>query len=160
MSYPDEPACWSWPIPTGTRDDELARLFAINDALPYDSDDRGSHDAIEMMLGDWDYYRFGEFHSGQCAMCGRVLRLGGLVEDHDHWTGLVRGLLCRSCNRQESVPGRAAQFAPYRQRNPATILECRRYYEGVTWPYGWWKNERLARHLTGNPNWTRESAGG
>lgn len=150
----NEPACWSWPVPAHTREEELARLFALNDALPYDSDDRMDHETIELLTEDWARYLFDAFHADRCAMCGRVPRVGGLVEDHDHWTGLVRGWLCRSCNRQESVSGRAAQFEPYWRRNPATILGFRRYYEGVTWPYGWWENLAWARHLTGNPNWT------
>jgi hypothetical protein len=40
---------------------------------------------------------------GRCAMC----QVGdwfdnGLVMDHDHNTGLIRGLLCRGCNTSES----------------------------------------------------------
>ena len=40
-----------------------------------------------------------DFQDGRCAMCG--MGRTNLVEDHDHTTGLVRGLLCRSCNASE-----------------------------------------------------------
>lgn len=39
--------------------------------------------------------------SGQCACCGENYPgwgKNGLVVDHDHRTGVVRGLLCRTCN--------------------------------------------------------------
>lgn len=39
---------------------------------------------------------------GKCPVCGRVFSksvVGCL--DHDHKTGLIRGVLCRACNRLE-----------------------------------------------------------
>lgn len=39
---------------------------------------------------------------GRCAMCQVTDFFDNrLVEDHDHESGLVRGLLCRSCNTSE-----------------------------------------------------------
>jgi hypothetical protein len=35
---------------------------------------------------------------GRCALCGAG---GRLVADHDHDTGLLRGMLCRRCNIRE-----------------------------------------------------------
>lgn len=39
--------------------------------------------------------------SGSCRICGEVLSLdakGGFATDHNHATGTVRGLLCKTCN--------------------------------------------------------------
>lgn len=148
------PACWSWAIPTRTREEEVEYLVAQN-ALLTNPDDRLDRGSIEMLVEDWSYHRLTVFHSDRCAVCGRTTGLGGLVDDHDHWTGLIRGLLCRSCNRREPYPQYAELFDLYRERPPTVILGVRRYYEGVTWPYGWWENEAWARLLTGNPEWTR-----
>jgi Recombination endonuclease VII len=37
---------------------------------------------------------------GRCAICCRQPRTRQLVIDHDHKTGLVRGLLCHRCNHE------------------------------------------------------------
>lgn len=39
-----------------------------------------------------------EMQQGRCAVCPSE---GPLIVDHDHETGLVRGLLCRGCNSRE-----------------------------------------------------------
>ena len=39
-----------------------------------------------------------EIQEGACALCPAT---GRLVIDHDHKTGLIRGLLCKSCNDRE-----------------------------------------------------------
>lgn len=49
---------------------------------------------------------------GLCCLCGeRIADLnGGAVLDHDHKTGVVRGVLCRNCNGMEGkVFNRARQ---------------------------------------------------
>jgi len=37
--------------------------------------------------------------NGRCAICSNLTDLDSLEVDHDHVSGLVRGLLCRECNR-------------------------------------------------------------
>lgn len=80
------------------------------------------HDGTITALVDWQ--------QGRCAICGNTPHpTRPLVADHDHATGLVRGLLCRVCNTTEgtkSDPGDA--FAQYRERHPAAIL-------GLSLPY-------------------------
>ena len=47
-----------------------------------------------------EYHEMLDEQLGRCACCGssNPKRKAGFVVDHDHSTGLVRGLLCHSCN--------------------------------------------------------------
>lgn len=45
-----------------------------------------------------DYARMVEHQQSRCAICASELPPMSLVVDHDHDTGLVRGLLCGTCN--------------------------------------------------------------
>jgi integrase len=101
--------------------------------------------------------RFLAFHVGsqklaRCAICGRAERK--LVDDHDHRTGLRRGLLCRGCNVSEGNQQHGLIFARYRERHPAAILGHSEFYVGRGWPDGWWTQSGLAKLLTGDPDWT------
>jgi hypothetical protein len=50
-------------------------------------------------LAPGDYERLREAQDGLCAICHRATgKTRRLSVDHDHATGLVRGLLCRPCN--------------------------------------------------------------
>ncbi len=46
-----------------------------------------------------DYETILAYQNGKCAICLRVPRYNMDV-DHDHKTGLIRGLLCKLCNRR------------------------------------------------------------
>ncbi|GHA46602.1 hypothetical protein GCM10010329_81560 [Streptomyces spiroverticillatus] len=95
------PACWFWPLP------------ADQDPLPASTED---------MLFTWQQSR--------CAICGRngqrTRRTApdALVLDHDHETGLVRGLLCYRCNKREGLqsPGEDGRYGNYRKLPPARQL--------------------------------------
>ncbi len=84
---------------------------------------------------DDDRSIFQAWHAGRCAACGyRDVRL---VDDHDHATGLIRGLLCRSCNGRE--PYDDGLFRKYRERPPAQILGIHlRYWD----PFRGWAQPR------------------
>ena len=73
-----------------------------------------------------DYDRAYQAQHGCCAICGRhqseLPRPLGV--DHDHETGLIRGLLCDRCN---VVLGRA-------QDSPRILLAAARYLEAPPWP--------------------------
>lgn len=50
-------------------------------------------------LAEGDYERLYEHQEGKCFICQRATGASRrLSVDHDHKTGMVRGLLCRPCN--------------------------------------------------------------
>ncbi|RPE27250.1 endonuclease domain-containing protein [Kitasatospora cineracea] len=124
------PACWKWPLPTaepgpgpeaGTGQDDLT-AEAAEDLREILADDPEERDRA--LLVAWQ--------GGRCAICNRRREL---VDDHDHATGLLRGLLCSSCN---TIEGRSTQpiFVRYRERPPTAILQLRiRYWNMYTLSY-------------------------
>lgn len=48
-----------------------------------------------------EYDQIDYYQSGVCAICHQPPKVGGnrLAVDHDHETGLIRGLLCWRCNK-------------------------------------------------------------
>ena len=106
-----QPACWSWE---GALTED--RILAEYDGIDNGAEDflqryqAGEERALRAALAYW--------HDGRCAVCG----ISGqrLVKDHDHETGLIRGLLCRQCNSAE--PHDDGLFRRYRERSPALIL--------------------------------------
>jgi hypothetical protein len=72
------------------------------------------------------FFRLLDAQSGLCAICGATSPGRALDVDHDHGTGIVRGLLCVPCNRGIGIfsddPGRLRAAAGYlekkREGNP------------------------------------------
>jgi hypothetical protein len=64
-----------------------------------------------------------EFQGGVCAVCGEPPKTRSLHTEHDHSTGLVRGLCCFFCNaqilRQRVTPELLRRAADYLENPPA-----------------------------------------
>lgn len=69
------------------------------------------------------------WQAGACAMCSA--RPERLLVDHCHRSGLIRGLLCTSCNTAEGLQS-APSFDAYRERPPAVMLGVEEQY-GTPW---------------------------
>lgn len=93
------PACWSWEVPANP--------------APRDPDPDTSGLA---MIEEWQ--------AGRCGICSSE---GRLVTDHDHSTGLIRGLLCYRCNTAEAFRA-VGPYRRYRERPPAAILGVKARY--------------------------------
>lgn len=61
-----------------------------------------------------------DYQAGRCAVCQEERR--ALVVDHDHVSGLVRGLMCSGCNSREGKDAYAPWFQAYRANPPARQL--------------------------------------
>lgn len=75
-----------------------------------------------------------ELQGGRCPVCIVALRRGtknGLHVDHDHSTGVVRGLLCGRCNIAlgylKDDPRRARAAAEYLENHAASLGSQRRW---------------------------------
>jgi hypothetical protein len=129
-----EPDCWAWPPQIdwpkvmefyGGAVEDLQGSFEANE-----------EHALYMVLLAWQ--------GDRCAVCS--FRDPRLVRDHDHETGMVRGLLCRSCNGLE--PHDVGLFEKYRSRPPADILGIQlRYYDQRN---GWAEPRPVIQHRLDN----------
>lgn len=118
-----DPACWGWATPND--------LGSWTYPQGTDIDQRLSDDVVAIIMGDPESRAAAileHWQNGRCAICGHR---SGLVEDHDHVTGLVRGYLCRGCNTQEGIHrGDDNLFGRYRHRHPTLMLGLRiRYWD-------------------------------
>lgn len=106
------PACWNWPV---TRPESAQVIRSVTADTQVDAETT----ALDV-LRDWQ--------AGRCAVCGREEQL---VTDHDHKTGLVRGLLCYPCNTNEGLtPQAGTVYGRYRDLPPVGILGVRlRYWD-------------------------------
>ena len=75
--------------------------------------------ARQLGVTDEDYALMLATQGGGCAICGNPPRTRRLHVDHDHKTGVVRGLLCFQCNHLLLVKGVKA----WKLRRAADYLE-------------------------------------
>jgi hypothetical protein len=80
---------------------------------------------------DWglncgQYYALYDKQGGRCALCHRPSARRFDI-DHDHYTGAIRGLLCKPCNRNLSQ-----QIADYILNPPAAELNLKVNSKKVT----------------------------
>jgi recombination endonuclease VII len=113
VRFPAVPFCWRWlpPVPADWERAKVNRWGPVTDPQLI---------AFGVLVG-WCRYR--------CSICGISDPDYRLVMDHDHRTGLCRGLLCIDCNRTEGFAA-GGVWALYRARPPALICGTEVYY----WP--------------------------
>lgn len=80
-------------------------------------------------LDEWELLF--EFQGGVCAICGKPPGTRALHTEHNHTTGLVRGLACFFCNaqilRQRVTPELLRRAADYLENPPAVQLFGERF---------------------------------
>lgn len=71
------------------------------------------------------------FQGGVCAICGNPPKTRALHSEHDHGTGLFRGLACFFCNaqilRQRVTPDLLRRAADYLENPPAVQVLGERF---------------------------------
>ena len=72
---------------------------AKKDPEQHKQDRRASHYRTTYGITLGEYEKLNSFRSGECWICKRPGIKRGLNIDHDHRTGLIRGLICHQCNR-------------------------------------------------------------
>ncbi len=131
---PEEPACRSWKVGDITARGILRKAELLAE-LPLDTPfQRLWQETKADMLDPAAPGALLElFHDRRCALCGLRRRL---IVEHDHDSGLVRGLACGSCNALEGVSRVRKQkrlpvtglIENYWSNSPATILGLRIRY--------------------------------
>lgn len=115
------PACWGWPVPRNPAPRDPASIFA-----PGETPER-TIARLRDSLRDPDVAGLAVIEEWQAGRCGICSMEAQLVTDHDHSTGLVRGLLCHSCNTAEAFRT-VGPYRRYRERPPAAILGVKASY--------------------------------
>lgn len=124
-----KPACWRWKPPA-----DIGAVLLAEEMRRQWLERHGEVPRLRKYVDQQDeqarWVLLRRWHKNRCAICGTSKRYNdGLVTDHDHGTGWIRGFLCRSCNTLEGCGHRGA-FDLYRERPPAVICGVRLEYVG------------------------------
>jgi hypothetical protein len=136
-----DPICWGWPIPEDLNSWRCMEGEAVDEQLTEEAlsllTDSPDSRATAMLI---------RWQDGRCAICGHRR---GLVEDHDHITGMVRGWLCYGCNTQEGIYRDAdTLFGKYRERHPTKMLGLEiRYWDPIRKDYAQPASKRTTEDL-------------
>ena len=101
---------------------ERSKKWAKDNPERYKINALSTHLRMYFRMDVEDYFDMLDAQNGVCAICGETCKSAQrLSVDHDHTTGEIRGLLCRSCNSgigyfQDSVKllKKAIQYLTYK----------------------------------------------
>lgn len=130
----------------------------------------GSHVERTYDLSREEYEQLLTWQRGRCFVCGRVPRSRRLAVDHDHATGLVRGLLCaddeRGCNHavlgnleasaRTTALDAARRLVAYLELPPIDRMRRGDTPPGISREETLTRQERVRRSVTGHGEWPAE----
>ena len=76
-----------------------AKIYRDNNRAILKERNRAARNKCRFGMTEEEYCFILESQNGRCAICGKLPNTQRFDIDHDHETLIIRGLLCRGCNR-------------------------------------------------------------